>query len=78
MAGPHVPSQTQTQIVPDTFLTTTPPNPYPRDHTELFKQPYFHNLVVYRWIAARDVVTSQEELLGRLEEIVALIEREQG
>ena len=63
------------QLVPKGALGAAVENPYPRDHAGLLKLPYFHNLVVYRWIAAKDVVDSGAQLLRRLEHIVERIER---
>ena len=63
------------QLVPKGALGAAVENPYPRDHAALLKLPYFHNVVVYRWIAAKDVVGSGKQLLRRLEQIVDRIER---
>lgn len=66
------------QLIPDGVLGGDPGIPFPKDHSELLADPYFHNLVVYRWIAAKDVVGSGRQLLRRLERIVSLIERALG
>ena len=50
-------------------------DPHPRDHAELLRLPYFHNLAVYRWIAAKDVVESGKELMRRLQQVIDRIER---
>jgi len=62
------------QLIPGGALGADLANPYERDHTQLLQRPYFHNLVIYRWIAAKDVVQSGEQLLRRLDQIVDLIE----
>ncbi|MGC6488871.1 MAG: hypothetical protein ACON4Z_14585 [Planctomycetota bacterium] len=63
------------QLVPRGVLAPSIANPFPRDHAELLGRPDFHNLVIYRWIAAKDVVESGRQLLRRLEQIVTRIER---
>ncbi|MAD33962.1 MAG: hypothetical protein CMJ88_09410 [Planctomycetes bacterium] len=62
------------QLVPRGALGTTVDNPHPRNHAELLQLPYFHNLVVYRWIAAKDAVESGKQLMRKLQQIVAQIE----
>ena len=63
------------QLVPKGALGAAVENPFPRDHAALLHLPYVHNVVVYRWIAAKDVVDSDAQLLRRLEQIVERIER---
>jgi len=50
---------------------------YPKDHTAILTDPYFHNIVTLRWIAATDaletlqvVMEDCELILRRLEEVL--------
>jgi len=55
-------------------LVGGPSNDYPRDHVQLLDDPYFHNLVTHRWIAAQDVLASLVQVRARCDEIIERLE----
>lgn len=51
-----------------------PLNDHPRDHSLLLDDPYFHNLVTHRWIAAQDVLAALHRVRARCDEIIETLE----
>ncbi len=60
-----------TQIVPDGILEELSVSSHPRNHTALFDDPYFHNLVTLRWLAAVDIIRSLQWMRKDVDLILA-------
>lgn len=56
------------------FLGESPTEPHPVDHSALLSEQYTRNLLVHRWITARDVLDALDRLGERCDLILARIE----
>ncbi len=56
------------------YLEDVPDDLYPRDHSELLSDRHTRNLLVHRWITAKDVLASLQRLRERCDMILARLE----
>jgi len=60
------------------YLEDLPDDPDPRDHSELLGDRYTRNLLVHRWITAKDVLASLQRLRERCDLILARLDESGG